>query len=273
VLLLQENSLDDTTAHSLANALVNDTRLKVLSLSNNPNITTAGWQALFGALQSPHCILQRLHLQENDLEDFDVSYLVNSLASNHTSRCLDMYWNHQVTSLGWRTFSAILQNSSSSLQKIDLRQNIIDDDTLSSLAHSLMRNTKLKELLLDEHLGSITITGWDAISNVLCDKSSIDATFNSNHTLQYVVKHNYRSEESILPSDLITLLRLNRENTKIIEAARRKTIEVHFSLQTFIDMDLKTLPYAVAWMAKDGYGSSLLYQFVLNTTLFHDVRG
>ena len=62
-----------------------------------------------------------------------------------------------------------------------------------------------------------------------------------------------------------------------IEAARRKTIEVHFSgafsLQTFIDVDLKTLPCVVAWMAKDGHGSSLLYQFVLNTTLFHDVRG
>lgn len=115
--------------------------------------------------------------------------LVNSLASNSVLRYLDIGYNHQVTTLGGlRTFAAILQNPSSSLKKIDLRQNFIDGDTLVSLANwLLMHNTKLTELLLDEHIGSITITGWDAVSNVLRDKSSIDSTFNSNHTLQCVV--------------------------------------------------------------------------------------
>ena len=57
-----------------------------------------------------------------------------------------------------------------------------------------------------------------------------------------------------------------------MEAARRKILKVHFSgdfsMQPFIGMDLKTLPHAIAWMAKDEYGSSLLYQFVRNMTFF-----
>ena len=54
------------------------------------------------------------------------------------------------------------------------------------------------------------------------------------------------------------LLKLNRENTRF-EAARRKIIKVHFSsgddisMQPFIDMNLKVLPRAVSWLARDKY--------------------
>ena len=44
-------------------------------------------------------------------------------------------------------------------------------------------------------------------------------------------------------------------------------------MQPFIDMDLKALPRAIAWIAKDEQGSSLLYQFVRNTSLFVDIDG
>ena len=78
-------------------------------------------------------------------------------------------------------------------------------------------------------------------------------------------------EESVLPFDLRMFLQLNRANTKA-EAARRKILEVHFSgnfkMQPFVDMRLKVFPHAIAWMARDEHGSSLLYKFVRNTTLF-----
>ena len=118
----------------------------------------------------------------------------------------------------------------------------------------------------------ITVTGWDAFSNALCNKTSIDATLNSNHTLQRFF-HQERHEAQ-LPTYLILLLRLNRELTKV-EAARWKILQVHFSgafnMQPFIDMDLKALPHAIAWMAKDNHGSSLTYKFVRNTTFFFNV--
>ena len=216
-------------------------------------------------------MLQKLDLSDTDLSDEDVTYLANSLANNCVLRHLDLAVNSRVTEAGWRALSTVLQNHNSALEKVDIGYSSINDDALVSFEDSLMHNNKLKELILDstEHINFIRL---EAFSNILCKQSSIDATFNSNHTLQKVFE--YSVVESNLPSDLRALLQLNRENTKT-EAARRKILQVHFSgsfnMQPFIDMDLTVLPHAVAWMARDEHGSSLLYQFVRNTTLFVDV--
>ena len=135
---------------------------------------------------------------------------------------------------------------------------------LNSFASSLVNNTKLKELILegdDTPREEVTITNWDALSFVLCNKSSINETFNSNHTLETVSSE--WNERHILPSDLRVraLLQLNRDNIEA-EASRRKIIDVHFSgdfMQPFIVMELKALPHVIAWVARDEYGSSLLY--------------
>ena len=102
-------------------------------------------------------------------------------------------------------------------------------------------------------------------------------TFDSINSLQRICDQDSNvNEESLLPSDLTTLLLLNQENTNT-KAARRKILNVHFygdfNMQPFIDMDLKALPHAIAWMARDEYGSSLLYQFVRYTTLFVGIGG
>ena len=270
--------IDDAAAVFLANVLTNGTNLKVLKLGSNYGITTEGWQALFVALQGPRCMLQELSLNNNGFNDEDVTYLANSLANNCVLRELDLSDNERVTASGWRTFSAVLQNPDSALEKINIRYISIGDDVLVLFVNSLVNNTKLRELLLDGWVEEgVAPINWEALCNVLCNKSSIDATFNSNHTLQRVFHPTFAvSDDSQLPSDLRDLLQLNRGSTKF-ESARRKILKVHFSgdfsMQPFIDMDWKVLPHAVAWMARDEYGSSLLYQFVRNTGLFHDVEG
>ena len=273
---LYDNSIDDEAANLLAYSLANGSiNLEVLNLSENHDITTVGWRSVFSALQSPRCMLQKLFLHYNEINDEAVTYLGNVLANNCTLRRLGLgdLEGNRVTSSGWRAFAAILQNPNSALEELDLARNQINNDVLDSFANSLMHNNKLKELFIDDR--SVTSTGWDALSNVLCNKSSINATFNSNHTLGRVFDPDeYGVDESNLPSDLRALLQLNRENTKA-EAARRKVISVHFSgdfnVQPFIDMDLKVLPHALAWMARNEHGSSLTYKFVRNTTFFLNV--
>ena len=145
---------------------------------------------------------------------------------------------------GWRYFSAIFQNPNSALETVDLRGNAIDDDVMVSFASSLDNNSNLKELLY-EGGNRITTAGWDAFSNTLCNKSSINATYDSNHTLQKIFEYcdgesDSVEEESQSLIELETLLVLNRDNTKV-GAARRKIRDVHFSgafnMQPFIDMD------------------------------------
>jgi hypothetical protein len=78
------------------------------------------------------------------------------------------------------------------------------------------------------------------------------STYCSNHTLEILSNNDF---ELLLPEDLASLLRLNRENSKR-EAACLKITKVHFSghdsnMQPFMDMDLSVRPHAIAWMARD----------------------
>ena len=271
-LFLWENSIADAAAIWLANALANGTHLKALNLERIDSITSDGWQSIFNALSSPHCMLLKLNLSCNGFSNEDVTHLANSLTNNCRLIELDISINSEVTSSGWRAFAAVLQNPNSALEKVDLTGNQINNDILVSFANSLAGNKKLKELILDDEEDTI-ITNWDVLSDMLCKKSSIMDTFNSNHTLHTIFSYN---EDSHLPSDFLALLLLNSEHTKF-EAARRKILSVHFSgdfnMQPFIDMNAKVVPHAIAWVARDEHGSSFLYQFVRYTSFFLGVDG
>lgn len=217
-------------------------------------------------------MLLKLNLSCNGFSNEDVTHLANSLTNNCRLIELDISINSEVTSSGWRAFAAVLQNPNSALEKVDLTGNQINNDVLVSFANSLAGNKKLKELILDDEEDTI-ITNWDVLSDMLCKKSSIMDTFNSNHTLHTIFSYN---EDSHLPSDFLALLLLNSEHTKF-EAARRKILSVHFSgdfnMQPFIDMNAKVVPHAIAWVARDEHGSSFLYQFVRYTSFFLGVDG
>ena len=278
---LMGNYIDDAAANLLGDFVANNTHLNRLDLSEIGSITNEGWRSVFDALRSPHCMLQELQLHSNSLNDEDIAYLASTLSANCILSSLILSGNFEVTASGWRAFSVVLQNPHSSLEIIDLVYNSVDDNLLVSLAPSLVHNNKLKELLIVADDWEEPITKWDSLSSTLCNQSSIDATFNSNHTLQRVVcprtsASAYEVNESQLSSDLGTFFQLNRENAPT-EAARRKIIMVHFSrnfnMQPFINMNLKVLPQAIAWMARDEYGSSLLYRFVRDTTFFVGLGG
>ena len=275
--------MDNSAANLLTTVLANHAHLKVLDLGQISGITTEGWWSVFSALESPRCSMQELFLHYNEFNDEALTYLGNALANNCILRRLSLknLEGNRVTSSGWRAFAAVLQYPNSALEELDLGGNSINDDVLASFANSLTHNNKLKDLFLESYQDEedeediATITNWELLSNVLCNKSSINATWKSNHTLGRVLDPDEDPgiDESNLP-DLRTLLQLNRENTKA-EAARRKVISVHFSgdfnVQPFIDMDLKVLPHALAWMARNEHGSSLTYKFVRNTTFFLNV--
>jgi hypothetical protein len=90
-------------------------------------------------------------------------------------------------------------------------------------------------------------------------------TYNSNHILSEL-SLDYIYLRRPLPIDLASALQINRENG-VSQAARLKIIKTHFSgnpinVKPFADMDKTLLPIAIAWMAKDDTGISVLYQFV-----------
>lgn len=263
-LSLFENQIDDHAAIALAKALANNSSVKTLDLGKNVHIRGAGWTALFRVLQGPNCALEDLRLHHNRLDDSAVASLAASLSGNRSVTTLSLRGNNGWITHDWyMAFAFLFRSPGSALEKIDLSGIAIDDETVVALADSLSDNDKLKTLLIGNAHTSMGEDAISALSRLACDRSSIMATYRSNHTLQKVTGH--LSHYEIQP-----YLDWNKVlNTKDVQ--RRKILETHFNaynnggrmnLQPFVDMDLGVLPDAVAWMVRDFWGFDLLNQFL-----------
>lgn len=80
---------------------------------------------------------------------------------------------------GCRALAKVLKDHNSNLVTLDLGYSNINNDMASMLARSLRSNKKLRQLKLYGRR-DITDSGWVAFSRVLCNESSINATYHSN---------------------------------------------------------------------------------------------
>jgi hypothetical protein len=291
-LMVKDNGLKDTSADSLSNALqYHNTTLKKLFISEinigGGTMTSTGWDAIFQFLQSPESALEELEVDgwseglslwpEVEKNDEQITPLTNALVNNCTLRKLYLSNSGGITETGWVTFSNVFRNGNSALESVYMGCNNFTDNAMISFADALANNHILKELDLD--LGhfvpdrQITSVGYAAVSHMLCNKSSILSTFRSNNTLEKICHGKIQEAgrynelaEGLLPEDLRILLQINRNHSNR-NAARIKIIMTHFSdsvinVKPFTDMPNKVFPYAIAWMAKDVPGMSVLYQFI-----------
>ena len=92
---------------------------------------------------------------------------------------------------------------------------------------------------------STTHIGWQAFSKVLCDTTSVNATFLSNHTLRSLGL-NANEIEVIRP-----LLELNERNDKK-EIATIKILQTHedFDMLPFFEWEFKCLPMVLGWLER-----------------------
>jgi len=244
------NSIGEMGATVIADALENNFSLRELSLSGN-SIGDIGVTSISNVLRHPNSTLEKLDISVNSIGDIGINALTNSLLNNSMLNVLSIGGNPDVTPAGWANFSTVLRNPTSALEVLRVWSDSINDEVLYSFADALANNKKLKGL--DPNSGvycKVTSDGYEAMTYMLCNTSSILSTFNSNHTLQ-LFYHDFRS----LPNDLSSLLRLNRESS-VSQAARLKIIKSHFSgseinMQPFMEMNLNVRPHAIAWMAKD----------------------
>lgn len=77
--------------------------IKYLSLSANRNTSDASWRAFFDVLhQSPSYRLKQLNLSSCTLNDANAVSLSSALSSNTGLKELDLSWNPEITTAGWR---------------------------------------------------------------------------------------------------------------------------------------------------------------------------
>ena len=115
-------------------------------------------------------------------------------------------------------------------------------------------------------LGRINPSVWNALSTILCDTSTIESIYFSNHTLRGGL---YEAN-----GDIASYLQLN-ENANKVEVARQKILRYHFkngedNIDELVDMELNVLPQVMSWMGRDYTGQSLLYSFIRSMPTIFD---
>jgi len=249
---LGANRIADQGIISLGNALAKNTTLECLDLSSSSSlqhfvpITADGWRSFFTSLRNSKSVVQDILLRGCGIDEEGLAILADALNNNSTLKILDLSKNPQVTAASWRRFfTACLRSPKSSLEGLFLCENLAEeaDELMADLAGAIAHNDKLEAIDLGEN-PSITKTGWSHFSRLLCDKSSITSIYESNHTV------NYFGPER-LPLDLDDLVKLNEHENKK-EVAREKILRHYFqdgaNIQEFLDMKLKVLPHAMAWL-------------------------
>jgi len=112
-----------------------------------------------------------------------------------------------------------------------------------------MHNSTLKVLLLSG--SGITPEGWAPFLKLLCDTSSVNNTYHSNHTLETI-------HGMPLGHDSVEILRskleLNSRSITKHQSAIRKIIQnySHFNMDPFFGWEFKVLPVMISWFANAG---------------------
>jgi len=268
---LESNNLGDKGIMALGSGLANNTSVKELLLEG-VTVSTFGWQSFFRELKgSSKSVLENLDMLGTNIGDEAGAALVSSLGGLSSLKKL-MLFATDFTSTGWHIISSILLNPNCRLEDLSLSNHTqVGMEAAISFAHVLSENSTLKSLYLssetiDESGGTLT-EGFDTFANVLCNTTSIDETYTSNHTLNKftlaIESHDLRSHHLITEP----YLQLNKSDNKA-QVARHKIILYYFlnggnvNVEKFIEMDVVLLPSAMSWMGRDAVGLPLLYHFV-----------
>lgn len=289
--------LDDDSITILGNALVNSNalvKLRVLLLNglkpvvlfqqgpgntliidvkrNGPTLLAPGWRAVSSLVSHPTCSLGHLSLSQTKMSEEGVSMLGNALSVNNTIEFLDLSENIFITVAGWREFSECLRNPKSALAELNLSQCKIGDKGACVLVRALENNSSLKIMDLSGNNG-IKDRFWKVLIHVLGYKSSITATYSSNHTLCTLKMDG--SDDQGLRKAAFRLLNLN-ENEDKVKVARQKIMRYHFhsgtkhhlrsgrkeNVHAILPMPETVLPFAFEYVGRSGLEFSLMYRVV-----------
>lgn len=259
---ISNNKVGGVSMATLGSLLSNMITLKELNISDMENVCPQGWQVLFTTLRhNSNLNLRKLHLYGNKIDDQGMQLLVQLLSNMTSLKDLRLNRHYSVPPTGWQALTGYLRSPRFALEELRLNDYRMNDDTLIAFANALANNKTLKLLYVyedpDDENDLITMRGMKAVSSLLCNKTSIMDTYNSNHTLRDMSEDDV-DDALVLPDDLVSYLILN-ENKDKVEVARQKILQTHFSsdeddnsskMQEFLDMELEMMPTAISWIGR-----------------------
>ena len=207
--------------------------------------------------------LTDLDIGRNNIDDEGVQVLAAELSKCTNIKNLDLSGNRAITAVGLGFISGLLGAANCRIESINLSNIHIGDDVAEVLAAALVGNKYLVKLIFrldnamgyenDEVSAGITDSGWSAFSKLLCNTSSINSTYMSNHTLAQMC-HQY--DHSPPPSYICKYLQLNafqqHQNIDTAKIAKIKILLNHpdLDMEPFFQKQLKLLPHVMSWFQR-----------------------
>eukprot|EP00984_Skeletonema_dohrnii_P012864 scaffold5252_cov72-Skeletonema_dohrnii-CCMP3373.AAC.1 len=242
---LDQNNISEEAFAEIATALRNQSQLEDLYLKYN-NIGRDGCVALVNTLRVWQASnLKCLALSDNNIDDLGLQALVEGISNCCNLEKINLSDNDQITAAGMRSMSPLLQSESCSLEVLSLYGINFGDNGAIALADGLRGNKSLRVLAFAPTSAGITEVGWAAFSKLLCDPSSVNNTYLSNHTIEMIGSGSY---DFNTPPDIRRYLAWNKSR-HIIDAAICKILTTydHFDMKPFFHWKLKLLPVVVDW--------------------------
>lgn len=208
------NNFSADGVRSMIPFLQNSPQLKVIDFSGNNNVDTAVFEVLVNALDGGS--INELTLNRCSITD------ISSLGGNVTLPCIKKIslYNNNIQNIGGdmssyttleslnldinrigvdgcQALAHLLQKEDSNLTYLRLEHNGIGDEGIEVLANSLKHNKKLINLYLKGN--NLKEKGYQALLKLLMDVSSIENTYNSNHTIANLdLERSTGSDETII---------------------------------------------------------------------------
>lgn len=259
---LDDNELTFRGLKLIIGALARHENIEALTVSDN-NVGREGCRALGRYLTFASGTLKDLNLSYNRIDDAGLALLVDGLGatrmdsrggvSNCALKQLCLTGNSSISSLGLRTVTSLMTTPLCNLEQLWLYHMNIGDEGASVLADGLVKNKSLRKLWFNPATCGITSRGWARFANVLCDSTTINNIYLSNHTIELIGKHytNYtQSEDQIIPDVIRSCLYFHNHrqmNTKKIAYCKIMVHHDDIRMDPLFEWNLKFLPMMVTW--------------------------
>jgi hypothetical protein len=168
---LRGSCIDDEAAVAFVSATVNSPSMKFLGMAENRNIQASGWISCFQLMIHSKFTYEKLSISENNIDDNGAALLFESLKGNTSLKVLDMMRNESITSAGWIACFQLLLDSGSTLEKLILNDNNIDDEGAFLLVKFMAKSNSVLSVNLQNN-SLISINGWRGFIEVLHPTSS-----------------------------------------------------------------------------------------------------
>eukprot|EP00956_Cyclotella_meneghiniana_P004581 scaffold5639_cov70-Cyclotella_meneghiniana.AAC.3 len=268
--------ISDSVMTSFCNWVSRIPTLRVLDISSCRNVSLEGWQLLSTLLVSLPIIKEvdfaSITTDVNGVPDGVPDTILHALLAKSTLKKAS--FNISRINQLWAVANA-LQNPECSLTELKIGystgRNLTEREReqFSQLVVSaLQRNATLKILEFEtDQYEDDDFYNWALFCDLLCNKSSIDATYLSNHTLQSLPINSHYV--NTLPFEIYSMLHLNKLKNK--HTVAREKILQHHKLED-VNFVPSSLPVAMSWIGKSNSNLGLSQQYRLIRSAPHLIQ-